>query len=98
MTAPGKPARVDARTLRDRVLDPGSWKTWDSPVPPREVGTAPKRWLGVTRDEWAHPSRVTQARWGETNWRSSSILTLSLSISFSPATIPKSMPKSLRRI
>jgi len=28
---------VDARTLRDRVLDPGSWKSWDSPVPPRAV-------------------------------------------------------------
>jgi hypothetical protein len=36
---------------------------------------------------------------GATNWRSSSILTLSPSISFSaPAMIPKSMPKSLRRI
>ena len=31
MSAP-RPARVDARTLRDLVLDPGSWESWDSPV------------------------------------------------------------------
>ncbi|MGZ4572760.1 MAG: carboxyl transferase domain-containing protein, partial [Blastococcus sp.] len=38
MTAPGTPpARLDARTLRDLVLDPGSWTSWDSPVPQREV-------------------------------------------------------------
>src|SRR4051812_50072590 len=24
--------RMDARTLRDLVLDPGSWSSWDSPV------------------------------------------------------------------
>jgi acyl-CoA carboxylase subunit beta len=30
--APERPARVDARTLRDRVLDAGSWKSWDVPV------------------------------------------------------------------
>ena len=30
------PARLDARTLRDLVLDPGSWQSWDSPVPPRD--------------------------------------------------------------
>jgi acetyl-CoA carboxylase carboxyl transferase subunit beta len=28
---------MDARSLRDLVLDPGSWTSWDSPVPPREV-------------------------------------------------------------
>jgi acyl-CoA carboxylase subunit beta len=28
--------RVDARTLRDLVLDPGSWVSWDAPIPPRE--------------------------------------------------------------
>jgi acyl-CoA carboxylase subunit beta len=27
-----KPARLDARSLRDLVLDTGSWKSWDSPV------------------------------------------------------------------
>ena len=32
-----RPSRLDARTLRDLVLDPGSWRTWDSPVPPRAV-------------------------------------------------------------
>ncbi len=34
MSAPraGRPARMDARTLRDLVLDPGSWRSWDSPV------------------------------------------------------------------
>ncbi|MCZ2846958.1 carboxyl transferase domain-containing protein [Modestobacter sp. VKM Ac-2978] len=29
--------RLDARALRDIVLDPGSWRSWDSSVPPREV-------------------------------------------------------------
>jgi acetyl-CoA carboxylase carboxyl transferase subunit beta len=32
-----KPRRLDARSLRDMVLDPGSWQSWDTPVPPREV-------------------------------------------------------------
>jgi acyl-CoA carboxylase subunit beta len=27
---------MDARSLRDLVLDPGSWRSWDSPLPPRE--------------------------------------------------------------
>ncbi|MGY1814293.1 carboxyl transferase domain-containing protein [Blastococcus sp. SYSU D00820] len=27
----------DARALRDLVLDPGSWQSWDSPVPVRDV-------------------------------------------------------------
>ena len=27
-----RPARLDARALRDLVLDPGSWASWDSPV------------------------------------------------------------------
>ncbi len=31
------PSRLDARALRDLVLDPGSWRSWDSPVPPRDV-------------------------------------------------------------
>ncbi|MEU2350321.1 carboxyl transferase domain-containing protein [Modestobacter sp. NPDC049651] len=29
--------RLDARGLRDLVLDPGSWQSWDTPVPPRAV-------------------------------------------------------------
>ena len=29
--------RLDARALRDLVLDPGSWRSWDSPVPARDV-------------------------------------------------------------
>ena len=37
MTAAPRPRRLDARTLRDMVLDPGSWRTWDTPVPPREM-------------------------------------------------------------
>ncbi|MFP5369897.1 MAG: carboxyl transferase domain-containing protein, partial [Actinomycetes bacterium] len=37
MTGSGRPARLDARSLRDLVLDAGSWKTWDSPIPPRTV-------------------------------------------------------------
>ena len=32
-----KPVRLDARSLRDLVLDEGSWTSWDSPVPPRDV-------------------------------------------------------------
>src|SRR4051794_39970156 len=28
---------MDARTLRDLVLDPGSWQSWDEPIPPGEV-------------------------------------------------------------
>lgn len=31
------PARLDARSLRDLVLDPGSWTSWDAPVRQREV-------------------------------------------------------------
>ncbi|WP_235564681.1 acetyl-CoA carboxylase carboxyltransferase subunit alpha/beta [Modestobacter sp. Leaf380] len=34
---PAKPRRLDARSLRDLVLDPGSWKSWDTPVPARTV-------------------------------------------------------------
>src|SRR5690606_32980353 len=37
-TASVRAARVDARTLRDRVLDAGSWVSWDAPIPPRDVG------------------------------------------------------------
>ena len=38
-----RPARVDARTLRDLVLDAGSWQSWDSPVErgPRKPIDAP---------------------------------------------------------
>ncbi|MGY1615737.1 carboxyl transferase domain-containing protein [Geodermatophilus sp. SYSU D00691] len=32
-----RPKRLDARTLRDLVLDPGSWKSWDAPVQRRDV-------------------------------------------------------------
>jgi acetyl-CoA carboxylase carboxyl transferase subunit beta len=32
-----RPARLDARSLRDLVLDPGSWKSWDSPISRAEV-------------------------------------------------------------
>jgi hypothetical protein len=34
------PARLDARALRQLVLDPGSWTSWDRPVPPRDVAPA----------------------------------------------------------
>jgi acetyl-CoA carboxylase beta subunit len=36
MTATDRPRRVDARTLRDLVLDPGSWQSWDTPIRQRE--------------------------------------------------------------
>ena len=39
MSAP-RPARLDARALRDLVLDAGSWKSWDSPVQRGEVTDA----------------------------------------------------------
>ncbi|WP_222265588.1 acetyl-CoA carboxylase carboxyltransferase subunit alpha/beta [Modestobacter marinus] len=29
--------RLDARALRDLVLDPGSWQSWDTPVPARDA-------------------------------------------------------------
>ena len=32
MSAPERPVRRDARALRDLVLDPGSWTTWDRPL------------------------------------------------------------------
>ena len=32
-----RPSRLDARALRDLVLDPGSWRSWDSPIPARDV-------------------------------------------------------------
>lgn len=32
-----RPSRLDARALRDLVLDAGSWRSWDSPIAPREV-------------------------------------------------------------
>ena len=44
MSSP-RPARLDARSLRDLVLDAGSWKSWDAPVPPREVDDAYAREL-----------------------------------------------------
>ena len=44
-TAGTRPARLDARGLRDLVLDPGSWRSWDSPVPPRDVDDAYAREL-----------------------------------------------------
>jgi acetyl-CoA carboxylase carboxyl transferase subunit beta len=38
MSAPDpRPARLDARTLRDLVLDPGSWTSWDTPVAQRDL-------------------------------------------------------------
>jgi acetyl-CoA carboxylase carboxyl transferase subunit beta len=35
-----RPPRVDARSLRDLVLDRGSWTSWDGPVAPRQVDDA----------------------------------------------------------
>jgi acetyl-CoA carboxylase carboxyl transferase subunit beta len=32
MSSPAKPVRRDARALRDLVLDPGSWTSWDAPL------------------------------------------------------------------
>jgi acetyl-CoA carboxylase beta subunit len=35
-TRPQTTPRRDARALRDYVLDPGSWKSWDAPILPRD--------------------------------------------------------------
>src|SRR5918993_872529 len=42
MTAPGRPVRRDAHALRDLVLDPGSWTSWDAPLQqaPADLGYA----------------------------------------------------------
>jgi acyl-CoA carboxylase subunit beta len=50
MTATDRPARLDARTLRDLVLDPGSWTTWDSPVAQRDVSEAYARELAAAAE------------------------------------------------
>jgi len=44
---------LDARGLRDLVLDPGSWKSWDSPVP---VGDVPESYAA----ELARAARETR--------------------------------------
>jgi acetyl-CoA carboxylase beta subunit/acetyl-CoA carboxylase alpha subunit len=36
LTGPRTTPRWDARALRDYVLDPGSWQSWDTPIPPRD--------------------------------------------------------------
>jgi acetyl-CoA carboxylase beta subunit/acetyl-CoA carboxylase alpha subunit len=41
----GRPGRLDARGLRDLVLDAGSWQSWDSPIAPRGVGESYAREL-----------------------------------------------------
>ncbi|RBY94225.1 acetyl-CoA carboxyl transferase [Blastococcus sp. TBT05-19] len=52
MSAPtDRPARLDARGLRDLVLDAGSWQSWDSPVPPREVGESYARELAAAAEK-----------------------------------------------
>ncbi|MCW2676531.1 MAG: accD, partial [Modestobacter sp.] len=43
----GRPTRLDARGLRDLVLDAGSWRSWDTPVPPREVADGYARELAL---------------------------------------------------
>jgi acetyl-CoA carboxylase alpha subunit len=45
-----KPARLDARSLRDLVLDPGSWTSWDRPVPAREVDPEYAKDLAAARE------------------------------------------------
>ena len=53
MTGPataGRPARLDARGLRDLVLDPGSWIPWDSPITPRTVDDGYARELAAAAE------------------------------------------------
>jgi acetyl-CoA carboxylase beta subunit len=46
-----RPARLDARALRDMVLDPGSWASWDSPVQRGEVSEAYARELAAAVEQ-----------------------------------------------
>jgi acetyl-CoA carboxylase beta subunit len=51
VSAPASPpVRRDARTLRDLVLDPGSWTSWDAPIPPREVSAEYARDLAAAAE------------------------------------------------
>ncbi|MFL6095840.1 MAG: carboxyl transferase domain-containing protein, partial [Blastococcus sp.] len=43
--------RMDARTLRDLVLDPGSWTSWDSPVQRGQVSDAYARELAAAAEK-----------------------------------------------
>jgi acetyl-CoA carboxylase beta subunit/acetyl-CoA carboxylase alpha subunit len=45
------PSRLDARALRDLVLDPGSWRSWDSPIPARDVAEDYARELARAAEE-----------------------------------------------
>ena len=44
------PSRLDARALRDLVLDPGSWRSWDSPIPARDVAEEYARELAAAAE------------------------------------------------
>jgi acetyl-CoA carboxylase carboxyl transferase subunit beta len=44
------PVRRDARALRDLVLDPGSWKSWDTPVEQRGVSPGYAQELAAARE------------------------------------------------
>ena len=50
MSPAGAPRRLDARSLRDLVLDAGSWRSWDVPVPPRGVDDSYARELAAARE------------------------------------------------
>jgi acetyl-CoA carboxylase carboxyl transferase subunit beta len=52
-------SRLDARALRDLVLDPGSWRSWDSPVPPREVGEEYARELAAAAERTRQDESIT---------------------------------------
>ncbi|SDF27751.1 acetyl-CoA carboxylase carboxyl transferase subunit beta [Blastococcus aurantiacus] len=45
------PSRLDARALRDLVLDPGSWRSWDSPIPERDVAEDYARELAAAAEK-----------------------------------------------
>ena len=51
-------SRLDARALRDLVLDPGSWRSWDTPVPPREVSADYARELARATEETGQDEAV----------------------------------------
>ena len=44
------PVRRDARALRDLVLDPGSWKSWDTPVEQHDVSPGYAQELAAARE------------------------------------------------
>jgi len=50
--------RLDARALRTLVLDPGSWSSWDEPLPERELDPGYAAELAAARARTGHDESV----------------------------------------